>query len=275
MNTLYDAIRARGGKNASSVIKHLEANGIRDWKDCDKVRLTEFVEYLNGAVCQSSAHTYTAILKAVLNRYKEAGVIPCSDIKDALRCKNGTSQKVYLTIDELEALERLIPLNKYEAFVQKCFLISARTGMRISDALRVNGENVSGGMLTYVSQKTKVEASVPVSERTMEWISFVNKMEARPTIGNYELIIKRLCKRAGITARVKLFKAGKERSCEKWEAVSSHTARITFVTNALELGVPLLSVSKMAGHTNTAQTERYNASRKVSIPASAMAYFAQ
>lgn len=273
MHSLYDAILTRGGKNAPYVIKHLGACGIQDWQDCDKVRLTEFVEYLNGAVCQSSAHTYTAIFKAVLNRYKEAGVIPCNDIKDALRCKNCTSQKIYLDEEELERLERLTPLNDYEAFVKYCFLISARTGMRISDTLRIGEDNIHDGMLTYVSQKTKVEATVPVSAKTARWIMEVNEMQTRPNIGNYELIIKRLCKRAEITARCKLFKAGKEISCQKWEAVSSHTARVSFVTNALELGVPLLSVSRMAGHTNTAQTERYNASRKVSIPASALAYF--
>lgn len=273
MKTLYEAIMTQGGANAPCVIKYLSASGITDWQDCTKVGLMEFVDLVQKSVCRSSAHTYAAILKAVLNRYKEAGIVPCNDIKEALRCKNETTQKVFLSARELSKLEDIDIRNSYERFVQLCFLISARTGMRISDTLRVSEENIKDGTLTYVSQKTKIEASVPVSEKTSRWIVEVNGMTERPTIGNYELIIKRLCKRAGITSSCKLFKAGKERECEKWEAVSSHTARVSFVTNALELGVPLISVSRMAGHTNTAQTERYNASRKVNIPASAMSYF--
>ena len=273
MKTLYQAIEAHGGKNAPYVLNHLGACGILDWQDCTKVNLTEFCDHLKNEVCQNSAKNYTAILKAVLNRYKEAGVVPCADIKEALKCKGESSQKVYLNTEELAMLEKLTPMTMNELFVKLCFLISAKTGMRVSDTLRVGEDNIRDGVLTYVSQKTKVEASVPVSAKTEGWIAQVNKMEARPNIGTYELIIKRLCQRAGIDSRCRLFKAGKERSIPKWEAVSSHTARVSFVTNALELGVPLISVSRMAGHTNTAQTERYNASRKVSIPKEAMAYF--
>lgn len=273
MKTLYDAIMTQGGANAPYVVNHLKASGIADWQDCTKVNLMDFVDHLQETVCRSSAHTYAAILKAVLNRYREAGLVPCTDIKEALRCKNEGTQKVFLSARELGRLEDVMTKGAYERFVQLCFLISARTGMRISDTLRVSEENIKDGMLTYVSQKTKVEASVPVSGKTCAWIAEVNAMTERPTIGNYELIIKRLCRRAGIRTACKLFKAGREKECEKWEAVTSHTARVSFVTNALELGVPLISVSRMAGHTNTAQTERYNASRKVNIPAGAMAYF--
>lgn len=273
MKTLYEAIMTQGGANAPYVVNHLKASGINDWPDCTKVNLMDFVDHLQASVCRASAHTYSAILKAVLNRYREAGIVPCNDIKEALKCKNEGTQKVFLSARELMRLEEVITKNPYERFVQLCFLISAKTGMRISDTLRVSEENIKDGTLTYVSQKTKVEASVPVSQKTSGWINEVNGMTERPTIGNYELIIKRLCRRAGITSSCKLFKAGKEKECSKWEAVTSHTARVSFVTNALELGVPLISVSRMAGHTNTAQTERYNASRKVNIPAGAMAYF--
>lgn len=273
MRTLYQAIEAHGGKNAPYVLNHLRACGILDWQDCTKVNLTEFCDHLKNEVCLNSAKNYTAILKAVLNRYREAGIIPCADIKEALKCKGESSQKVYLNPKELDDLEKTTPISENERFVKLCFLISARTGMRVSDTLRISENNINGGVLTYVSQKTKIEASIPISARTEGWIKSVNKMNSRPTIGNYELIIKRLCQRAGIDSKCRLFKAGREIECQKWEAVTSHTARVSFVTNALELGVPLISVSRMAGHTNTTQTERYNASKKVTIPAGALSYF--
>ena len=69
MKTLYDAVMTHGGANAPFVVNHLKASGIADWQDCTKVNLMDFVDHLQSSVCRSSAHTYAAILKAVLNRY--------------------------------------------------------------------------------------------------------------------------------------------------------------------------------------------------------------
>ena len=38
----------------------------------------------------------------------------------------------------------------------------------------------------------------------------------------------------------------------------NHILRHTFITEALKIGVPLLYVSKMAGHTTVACTQRYD-----------------
>lgn len=256
--TLYDAIRAGGDGNAPFVIRHLQRAGIRTWKDCTKVKLSGFVGHLEGAgVCQSTAHNYAAVLKATLNRYKEAGVVPCANIKDALRCKNERTQKIYLTEGELERLEGVETRGATERYVLLCFLISARTGMRVSDTLRVSRSNVSGGYLRYVSKKTSIEACVPVSERTVGWIEEVNGMGKAPCAATYETTIKRLCRRAGIAEDTKLFKAGKERANEKWNFVTSHTARVTFCTLLSQKGVTIQDIATMAGHTSPTMTANY------------------
>ncbi|UVV52623.1 hypothetical protein NXY15_24270 [Bacteroides thetaiotaomicron] len=55
-----------------------------------------------------------------------------------------------------------------------------------------------------------------------------------PTFNNN---IRNICRKAGITEAVKVFKAGKEVEGEKWEFVSSHTARRSFATNLYLRGV--------------------------------------
>lgn len=256
MKTLYQAIKYWGDKNAPALCGHLAMSGIADWEDLTRVNLCEFVAQLQRNMSQSSAHTYTARLRAVLSRYKDEGVLPCPDYEDALKCKNEKSQKVYLNEVELKCLELAKAKNERERFVQLCFLISAKTGMRISDTLRTTEENVKDNVLDYVSKKTSIEAQVPVSDEVKGWIAEVNGIAYRTTEANYNLIIKRLCKRAGINERVKIFKRGKEMTGEKWQFVSSHTARVSFCT-CLSRYLDLNAIATLAGHTNPIMTANY------------------
>lgn len=258
MKTLYEAILSCGSKNAPYVAKHLKDSGIRYWRDCTRVGLSEFIEHLEETgVCQATIHQYAAVLKAVLNKYRETGVVPCSDISEALRCKNEKTQKVYLTERELEMLEKVETNNDREKFIKLCFLISAKTGMRVSDTLKVGKSNIQDGYLRYVSKKTKIEACVPISAKTAGWIAEVNKIKVRPAVSTYETIIRKLCKDAGINAEVMVFKAGEEKEGEKWTFVTSHTARVTFCTLLSQMGTTIQDIATMAGHTNPIMTMNY------------------
>lgn len=256
MRTLQEALIMHGGKNATCIIKHLGNAGISRWEDCTKAALADFVDELAGNVCRASAHTYCATLKAVLGRYSEDAPIPCKDVHTALKCRNERCQKTYLTPDEIERLERVIPYNDREKFVKLCFLVSTKTGMRISDTMRVDMNNIIDGHLTYVSEKTSIEATIPISERVKGWIEQLNGLK-RPSLATYDSAIKKLCRRAGIDSEVKVFKAGKERICAKWECVSSHTARVSFCTNLSQLNVSLNDIAVLAGHTSQTMTANY------------------
>lgn len=273
MKNLYEAVLSGGSANARFVVNHLEAAGIREWGDCTKIGLADFIGHLEGAgVCQATVHQYAAVLKAVLNKYGEAGVVPCSDISDALRCKNEKTQKTYLTEEEVERLERVATRNGREEFVKLCFLIATKTGMRVSDTLRVSRENIHDGYLRYVSKKTSIEACVPVSEKTAGWIERVNAIRERPSTSTYELTIRRLCRRAGITSPVKVFKAGQERANEKWNFVTSHTARVTFCTLLSQMGTTIQDIATMAGHTTPQMTMNYIVRTAPKVNDKAMAF---
>ena len=274
MRTLFQAIEYWGDKNAPALCSHLSMSGIEDWGDCTRVKLCEFVAYLQRNMSQSSAHTYTARLRAVLTRYKDEDILPFADFNSVLKCKNERSQKTYLDESELKALELVLAKNERERFVQLCFLISARTGMRISDTLRTTEENVKGDILDYVSKKTSIEAQVPVSDDVKNWITEVNEIKYRPTEANYNLIIKRLCKRAGINERVKLFKRGKEMTGEKWQFVSSHTARVSFCT-CLSQHLDLNAIATLAGHTNPIMTANYVVRTRPELNDGARRFFGQ
>ncbi len=270
--TLYDAITRDAGAQAPALKKHLAECGISTWSDLTKSKLFGFRDGLIDSVAASSARTYLAVLKGVLARYEDEEDI-CKEYRDILRAKNEKPVKTYLTTDELRRLEGVTVRNDTERQVLYQFLIGAYTGMRISDVRQVSGENVEGDTLGYVSQKTGIHAVVPCGERVKGYIHWVLDNEVLISLAGYNGAIRRLCKRAGINERVKVHKAGRDLAGEKWEFVSSHTARISFCTNLAGLGVPLLDISRMAGHTSTGMTERYVVNTKISLPAAALKYF--
>ena len=273
MCQLIDAIKTGAGAQAPAIIKHLEAAGISQWQDLTKARLFEFRDEVMEAVAPTSARTYFAVFKGVLARYEDDEEF-CRDYREILHARKEAPVKTYLTLAELKRLEQVRTDTQTEKQVLYQFLIGAYTGMRISDIREVTAENVKDGALSYVSKKTAVHAVVPCNDRVQGYILWVQANEQDISLPGYNKALRRLCHRAGICDRVKVYKAGATLTGPKYEYVSSHTARISFCTNLAKLHVPLLDISRMAGHSSTAMTERYIVNTNVELPQSALKYFA-
>ena len=190
------------------------------WENLSKVRLQTFVDYMEERLAPNSVRQYAAKLKAVLNLYNEEVELP-KDYNKILSVKNVRSTNVWLTDEELERIITYAPKNTNEQLVRTQFLIGAFTGCRHSDYTRLNNRNIVGGMISYVSLKTKTHATVPLKP-----------------------IVKELL--------TNLPKEG-----EKWEFVSSHTARRSFATNLYLRGADLYSISQMMGHASVEMTQNY------------------
>lgn len=272
MRSLQQAIESHAKGATPALLRYLQECELNEWGDLTKANLNDFRDYVAERVAQSTARTYFAVLKAILKRYED-DIDFCKDYASILKAKNEKPVKTYLTMRELERLERVVPSTANEQYVLDEFLIGAYTGMRISDAREISGENMANGYISYVSIKTGIQAVVPMKNGIEERIKRVQENEFEMPLMTYNRIIRKLCQKAGITERVKVFKAGEHKKGEKWEYVSSHTARISFCTNLANLGVPLLQIAKMAGHTSTQMTERYIVKTKVELDAKALKFF--
>lgn len=272
MRSLHETIQAKAGKQAPALLRYLNECGMNDWDDLTKANLNDFRDLILENVAQSSARTYFAVFKAILRRYED-DIEFCKDFADILVAKNEKPVKTFLTMKELERLAQVEVKSEVEQYVLDEFLIGAYTGMRISDAREVSEENLANGCLSYVSIKTGIHAVVPLKEGMAERIERVQANEFKVSLPSYNEAIRRLCQRAGLTERVKVFKGGVHRKGEKWEFISSHSARISFATNLANLGVPLFEISKMMGHTSVNQTERYLVRSQVELSSKALKYF--
>lgn len=225
------------------------------WGDCTKVNLRDISDYINSKVSANSATTYIHLIQALLGEFSEERVIPVKSVRGAMKTKHAPSQHVALTQDELGRFDAYRPKTTAEADVKALFMRAALTGARCSDAKRMGMGNVHGGILSYVSQKTRIESHLPLHRDLAKYLEY--NITRDYCAEQEKRVIRKICRSIGMTGRVSLFVGGRRKEGEKWEFCTMHTARRTFCTVLASLGVPVEAIRAMAGHTSTMMTDRY------------------
>ena len=152
--------------------------------------------------------------------------------------------KEFLTQDELKTLASTpcdIPV------LRNASLFSCLTGLRISDILNLKWENLCtapdlGHCIRLRTQKTQTEALLPISYEAYA-------LCGEPGTGKVFKELRRCMTGYPLKAWIK--KAGIQKH------ITFHTARHTYATMLLTLGVDLYTVSKLLGHTSIKHTQRY------------------
>lgn len=248
-------------------------------QDVDFSTLTDewiygWAEYINERVCGSSARTYFSILKTAIRKAKllYARSLPTENYEDILKVKATKSVRCYLTRDELQKIEAYQPTNETERTVWVQFLIGAYTGARQSDYRAMKANNIADGKLTYISQKTHIRATVPVKPIVARLLNEVNELKDISLVA-FNSIIRRICRAVGVSDIVRVYRAGEQKEGEKWQYISSHTARISFATNLYLAGLDVVTIAKMMGHSNISQTFRYIVAEKIELNDAAADFF--
>lgn len=166
---------------------------------------------------------------------------------DQLRLDKEKVDKVYLSFDELEKIEKAKGLPDHLENARDWLLISCYTGQRISDFLRFSDKMIriedSKHLIEFTQKKTGKLMTVPLHDKVMEILKKRNGKFPR-TISHqkYNDYIKRVCKKAKLNTPTKGSKqtetapeSGKyrkeTRTFKKWELVTSHIGRRSFATN--------------------------------------------
>jgi integrase len=143
-----------------------------------------------------------------------------------------------------------------DAFLFRCFC-----GIRFSDYLKLTKDKISNGKMTLISQKTGTIISLPLSKLAIEILVRHDFTPPKMHNQNENENLKLLCRIAGFTENVTLTynRGGKkhEEIRERWELVTTHTARKTFITNCLRAGIEPYLVMEMAGIKKEATFKRY------------------
>ncbi|MDO9553730.1 site-specific integrase [Rhodonellum sp.] len=166
---------------------------------------------------------------------------------------------VYLTEDEINDLYTLELSHKpHLERVRDLFIVGCWTGLRFSDFTNIQQENIDRDFLRITTFKTGEKVIIPIHETVKEIMAKYNGKYPNslpPAISNQKmnLYLKEiavLAKSLKKPVNVEGIKGGFQTSTkkQKWELITTHTARRSMATNVYKSGFPAISLMKITGH---------------------------
>lgn len=143
-----------------------------------------------------------------------------------------------------------------DSFVFRCFC-----GIRFSDYYSLSPNKFKGNRLTLVTQKTGTSVTIPLPESAFKILSKYNYKLPKQNNQTENEQLKLLCKIAGFKEDTTItYKLAGELISEvkqRWELVTTHTARKTFITNCLRAGIEAYLVMEIVGIKKESTFRRY------------------
>ncbi len=204
--------------------------------------------------CQNTTGKHLKNLKSYLKYAASNDWIPKSpfvEFKVTYRAK----EKPFLTLQELEQIEKIVIDNKGLNIVRNLFLLQCYTGLSFSDLASLKKTDITvgidGGLWIIKDRlKTDIRSAIPLLPKALILLNlYKNREDANSeepilpiyTIQKYNAYLKVIADFAGINKQL-----------------SSHAGRRTFAsTIALGNGISIESISQMLGHSNTKITQQY------------------
>lgn len=170
---------------------------------------------------------------------------------------------IYLNRDEIERIYNLDLTGKHAnlAVSRDLFVIACSTGLRFGDWSQLSDLDLDGDTVRIIPEKTKTPVIIPLSKRVKEILSRYPKVPKSKENQPLNRYLKEIAQLAEINEPVKYqtTQGGKRSTiaCEKWEMVSTHTARRSFATNLYLAGAPIVEIMKITGHKTETQFLKY------------------
>ena len=245
--------------------------------DIDTNFKTHFENYClsNGYAPNTIARTIRFI-KTICKHAKSNGLETSYQL-DSIKVKYHKIESIYLTVNELETIEKTRGLVEHLDNARDWLLISCYTGQRVSDFMRFtkemirfekNKEGVLKPLIEFTQKKTGKEMTVPLSQKVMDILSKRNGEFPRAISDQkYNDYIKIVCREAKITQKVNgsiISETAPESGIyrketgvfEKCDLVTSHIGRRSFATNNYGT-IPTSFLIYVTGHSTEAMFLNY------------------
>lgn len=238
-----------------------------DWKF-----KADFLKYLYAPPRNMSANTAVkmlGIVKLFLKtshqlKYHTNEIYKETDFREkAAKTKN----KVRLSLEELDALLSLdLSNNTRLEKARDLFIVGAFSGLRFSDWHKITRDQLFATpdgepMLRVMAEKTRKYTAIPLFPELAQILEKYNY--SLPTISSqkFNAYIKEVVQIAfADTTFLRIYSEGgqiKNETIQKWEAVSSHAARRSFVSNFLQLEISPSLIMAITGHSTEKQLYAY------------------
>ena len=178
--------------------------------------------------------------------------------------KSEANEVIYLTEDELMKLYNLKLEEERLQRVRDIFVFQCFTGVRYSDIENITRDDIKNSTWNVRTQKTRQIIEIPLNSYALTILAKYSEYpQPLPVISNQKMntYLKELCEIAEINEPVKEVRyQGNERletTYKKFEVVSTHTARRTFISLSLQKGMKPDVIMAITGHTTYKMMQKY------------------
>lgn len=229
----------------------------------------EFLSYQkNNGYAQNTIQRELVFIKTFCKHARFIGLETNPQL-DSIKIERAKSEKIYLTTDELEAIERKEFENDYLDNARDWLIISCYTGQRVSDFLRFTPDMIrienGKSLLEFTQKKTGKLMTVPLHNKVLQILekrrgNFPRQISDQ----RYNDYIKEVCKLTGLKSKIQ---GGKQVETingirkvsgvySKYELVTSHIGRRSFATNFYGK-IPTTYLIYITGHSSEAMFLNY------------------
>ncbi|WP_428741866.1 tyrosine-type recombinase/integrase [Tenacibaculum sp.] len=182
------------------------------------------------------------------------------------KVKEDETEVIYLTMDELMKLYNYEFESTRLKHVRDSYCFGCFTGLRFSDIKALKPSNVFKTHIKITVQKTRsIDHKIPLNQFALQILERYKDTiyEPLPVISGqkFNKYIKECCEAVGIDTPTTVTRYIGQRRVDKTEPkhkfITSHTARKTFVTNSLILGMKEMVVRNITGHKKEESFRKY------------------
>ena len=174
---------------------------------------------------------------------------------------------IYLTFQELSDMMKLELDGRLE-IARDMFCLCCFSGLRFSDMSNLNKSDIKDDCISITTMKTSDSLRIDLNNYSREIIAkYADKTykngKAFPRMANQEMnrCLKRIGRMMDLNEQIKIVEYyGSERienTYKKWQLLTTHCGRRTFVVNAMYLGVPDSVIMSWTGHSSIEAMKPY------------------
>lgn len=230
-------------------------------KDLNKAFVGSLYDYIIYNYKSSTAKKIITIFRDFLKFLIKNKHIEDSDIlEDAPTVKSIDKKIIFLTWEELITFYNYPTKREYEQIAKDIFCLASFTSLRYSDIKNLNIANIKDNKIELIIQKTRKTIHIELNDYAKEILSrqtpdlTTGKIFKYISVPTLNTNIKSIAKACKIDEAIEIeYYKHRRRIKEikpKYELISIHTGRKTFVSNAIMMGIDPYIVMKWTGHSD-------------------------
>jgi len=211
----------------------------------------------SGGLSQSTLHKrmilFYSFLKYIQDQKYFSFDIKLNQSGNKKKVKKTPKKIDVLSIEEVRFIKNLTLEDEFERKVKDVFVFSCLTGLRWSDIIsleepQIKTNNTGIHYILKESVKNDVDIEIPLNETSLEILKRYNYSLKFTTNQQYNRCLKKIFKDTNRFNEEISKKKEDGTNFRRYEVMSIHKGRHTFVSNLIEKGTPVNVIMKYTGH---------------------------